>query len=92
MIFQAKLTSSASIYVSFYFLTDRSICFVHFGFSYINKIVPVSMFYHRQPATGVPGAVICSEGYRRMQELGGKRRETMIYTGSARRKVTAPYV
>ena len=50
------------------------------------------MFYHRQPATGVPGAVICSEGYRRMQELDGKRRETMIYTGSARRKVTAPYV
>ena len=52
----------------------------------------LSMFYHRQPATGVPGAVICSEGYRRMQELGGKRRETTIYTGSARRKVTAPYV
>ena len=50
------------------------------------------MFYHRQPATGVPGAVICSEGYRRLQELDGKRRETMIYTGSARRKVTAPYV
>ena len=46
------------------------------------------------PATrlGVPGTVICSEGYRRMQELDGKRRETTIYTGSARRKVTAPYV
>ena len=27
----------------------------------------LSMFYHRQPATGVLGAVICSEGYRRMQ-------------------------
>ena len=50
------------------------------------------MFYHRQPATGVPGAVICSEGYRRMQELDGKRRETTIYTGSVRRKITAPYV
>ena len=50
------------------------------------------MFYHRQPTTGVLGAVICSEGYQRMQELGGKRRETMIYTGSARRKVTAPYI
>ena len=36
--------------------------------------------------------MICSEGYRRLQELDGKRRETMIYTGSARRKVTAPYV
>ena len=46
------------------------------------------------PATrhGVPGMVICSEGYRRLQELDGKRRETMIYTGLARRKVTAPYV
>jgi len=46
------------------------------------------------PATrhGVPGMVICSEGYRRLQELDGKRRETMIYTGSARRKVTTPYV
>ena len=46
------------------------------------------------PATrhGVPGTVICSEGYRRLQELDGKRRETTIYTGSARRKVTAPYV
>jgi len=46
------------------------------------------------PATrhGVPGAVICSEGYRRLQELDGKRRETMIYTGSARWKVTPPYV
>ena len=52
----------------------------------------LSMFYHRQPAMGVPGAVICSEGYRRMQELDGKRRETTIYTGSACRKVTAPYV
>ena len=52
----------------------------------------LSMFYHRQPATGVPGAVISSEGYRRLQELDGKRRETIIYTGSARRKVTAPYV
>jgi len=52
----------------------------------------LSMFYHRQPATGVPGAVICSEGYRRMHELGGKRRETTIYTGSVRRKITAPYV
>ena len=41
---------------------------------------------------GVPGAVICSEGYRRMQELGSKRRETMIYTGSVCRKITAPYV
>ena len=50
------------------------------------------MFYHRQPATGVPGTVICSEGYRRLQELGSKRRETTIYTGSARRKITAPYV
>ena len=50
------------------------------------------MFYHRQSATGVPGAVICSEGYRRMQELSSKRRETTIYTGSARRKITAPYV
>ena len=50
------------------------------------------MFYHRQLATGVPGTVICSEGYRRLQELGSKRRETTIYTGSARRKVTAPYV
>ena len=36
--------------------------------------------------------MICSEGYRRLQELDGKRRETMIYTGSACRKVTAPYV
>ena len=36
--------------------------------------------------------VICSEGYRRLQELDGKCRETMIYTGSARRKITAPYV
>ena len=27
-----------------------------------------------------------------MQELDGKRRETTIYTGSARWKVTAPYV
>ena len=46
------------------------------------------------PAThhGVPRMVICSEGYRRLQELNGKRWETMIYTGSARRKVTAPYV
>jgi len=50
------------------------------------------MFYHRQPAMGVPGAVICSEGYRRMQELDGKRRETTIYTGSVHRKITAPYV
>ena len=41
---------------------------------------------------GVPGAVICSEGYRRMQELGGKRREATIYTGSVRQKITAPYV
>ena len=52
----------------------------------------LSMFYHRQPATGVPGTVICSEGYRHLQELGSKHRETTIYTGSARRKVTAPYV
>ena len=46
------------------------------------------------PAThhGVPRTVICLEGYRRLQELDGKRRETMIYTGSARRKITAPYV
>ena len=46
------------------------------------------------PAThhGVPGTVICSEGYRRLQELGSKRRETTIYTGSVRRKVMAPYV
>ena len=36
--------------------------------------------------------MICSEGYRRLQELDGKHRETMIYTGSARRKVMAPYV
>ena len=50
------------------------------------------MFYHRQPATGVPGTVICSEGYRRLQELGSKRRETTIYTGSVHRKITAPYV
>ena len=50
------------------------------------------MFYHRQPVTGLPGTVICSEGYRRLQKLDGKRRETTIYTGSARRKVTAPYV
>ena len=50
------------------------------------------MFYHRQPVTGVPGTVICSEGYRRLQELDGKRRETMIYTGSVRREITAPYV
>ena len=27
-----------------------------------------------------------------MQELGSKRRETTIYTGSVRRKITAPYV
>ena len=27
-----------------------------------------------------------------MQELDGKRRETTIYTGSVRRKVTVPYV
>ena len=46
------------------------------------------------PATrhGSTRTVICSEGYRRLQELGSKRRETTIYTGSARRKVTAPYV
>ena len=46
------------------------------------------------PAThhGVPGTVICSEGHRCLQELDGKRRETMIYTGSARQKITAPYV
>ena len=36
--------------------------------------------------------MICSEGYRRMQELDGERRETTIYTGSVRRKITAPYV
>ena len=36
--------------------------------------------------------MICSEGYRRLQELDGKRRETMIYTGSVHRKITAPYV
>ena len=50
------------------------------------------MFYHRQPATGVPGTVICSEGYRRLQELGSKRKETTIYTSSVHRKITAPYV
>ena len=46
------------------------------------------------PATrhGVPGTVICLEGYRCLQELDGKRKETTIYTGSACRKVTAPYV
>ena len=46
------------------------------------------------PATrhGVPRTVICSEGYRRLQELDGKCRETTIYTGLARRKVMAPYV
>ena len=27
-----------------------------------------------------------------MEELDGKRRETMIYTGSVCRKITAPYV
>ena len=27
-----------------------------------------------------------------MQELGGKRRETTIYTGSERQKITVPYV
>ena len=27
-----------------------------------------------------------------MQELGSKRRETTIYTGSVHRKITAPYV
>ena len=36
--------------------------------------------------------MICSEGYRRLQELDGKRRETTIYTGSVRQKITAPYV
>ena len=36
--------------------------------------------------------VICSEGYQHMQELGSKRRETTIYTGSVRRKIKAPYV
>jgi len=46
------------------------------------------------PATRhrVPGTVICSEGYRCLQELDGKRRETTIYTSSVRRKITAPYV
>ena len=46
------------------------------------------------PATrhGVPGTVICSEGYRRLQELGSKRRETTIYTSSVHQKITAPYV
>ena len=46
------------------------------------------------PATrhGVPGTVICTEGYRRLQELDGKHRETTIYTGLARQKVTVPYV
>ena len=52
----------------------------------------MSMFYHQQPATGAPGTVICSEGHRCLQELDGKRRETTIYTGSVRRKITAPYV
>ena len=54
----------------------------------------ITVPYVLPPATrhGVPGTVICLEGYRRLQELGGKRRETTIYTGSARRKVTAPYV
>ena len=53
--------------------------------------VPVDVL---PPATrhGVPGMVICSEGYRRLQELDGKRRETTIYTGSVHRKITAPYV
>ena len=41
---------------------------------------------------GVPGTVICSEGYRRLQKLDGKRRETTIYTGLARQKVTTPYI
>ena len=36
--------------------------------------------------------MICSEGCRRLQELDGKRRETTIYTSSARWKVTTPYV
>ena len=36
--------------------------------------------------------MICSEGYRRLQELGSKRTETTIYTGSVQRKITAPYV
>jgi len=36
--------------------------------------------------------MICLEGYRRMQELDGERRETTIYTGSACHKITAPYV
>ena len=36
-------------------------------FLFVFLVGLVSMFYHRQPATGVPGAVICSEGYRRMQ-------------------------
>ena len=36
--------------------------------------------------------MIYSEGYRRLQELDGKRRETTIYTGLARRKVMVPYV
>ena len=46
------------------------------------------------PATrhGVPEMVICSEGFRRLQELDGKRRETTIYTGSVHRKIMAPYV
>ena len=46
------------------------------------------------PATrhGVPRTVICSEGYRRLQELGSKRMETTIYTGSVHQKITAPYV
>ena len=46
------------------------------------------------PATrhGVPRTVICSKGYRHLQELDGKHREIMIYTGSVRRKITAPYV
>ena len=46
------------------------------------------------PATrhGSTRTVICSEGYRRLQELDGKHRETTIYTGSVRRKITASYV
>ena len=36
--------------------------------------------------------MICSEGYRRLQELGSKHRETTIYTGLVHRKITVPYV
>ena len=73
------------------FLGNRSryLCFSEFSATARWAVVDVLPLATR---LGVPGTVICSEGYRRLQELDGKRRETMIYTGSACRKVTAPYV